>query len=362
MNQHFEVTAVSADQKELERVAAKFGVKYHHIEMTREISPLKDLRAVWKFYQFLRQEKPEIVHSHTPKAGIVGMLASYFAGVPNRFHTVAGLPLMEATGVKRIVLNMVERLTCQFATKVYPNSFELEKFIIKEKFCSPQKLKVLGKGSSNGIDISYFSKDQITEEDQINIKIKLGIKPNDFVFVFVGRLVKDKGINELVAAFKNLQLSNQLTDKIKSTKLLLVGPLETALDPLSKVTLKEIQHNPQIISVGFQNDVRPYLAISQALVFPSYREGFPNVVLQAGAMELPSVVCDINGCNEIIKHDFNGLIIPVKNEKALEEAMLLLLTNQLLYKNLRQNSRKNITDNYEQLVVWEAILAEYRSI
>lgn len=373
MNQFYEVTAVSADEKELERVAAKYGVRHHHVEMTRTISPLRDLAAVWRLYRFLRQQKPHIVHSHTPKAGIVGMMAAWLAGVPHRLHTVAGLPLLESAGSKRTLLNHIEKLTCRLATQVYPNSFELQKIIVQAQFCAPEKLKVIGQGSSNGIDTGHFSPAQITAEEQQNLRAQLGLSPDDFVFIFVGRLVCDKGINELVAAFKKIA-STRLSDHASTPtidpnlnlnlnlnlnpKLLLVGPLEQELDPLRTETLSEIQSNPNIIAVGFKEEVRPYFAVSNALVFPSYREGFPNVVLQSLAMELPAIVTDINGCNEMITHAKNGLIVPTKDQHALQVAMERLLTDSLLYQSLMETTRAS-TAPYEQLKVWEALLEEY---
>lgn len=360
MNQFFEVIAVAADQKELKRVAQKYGVKSYHVEMTRTIAPFKDLIAVWKMYRFLKRENPHIVHSHTPKAGIVGMTAAWLARVPNRYHTVAGLPLLEATGIKRKVLNFVEQLTYRFATKVYPNSFELQKIILEEQFCDLSKLKVIGQGSSNGIDSSYFSKDQIALNDQDQLKLKLGIDAEDFVFIFVGRLVRDKGIHELVSAFVNSTGKVEKSKDVPNFKLLLVGPLEQDLDPLNPLTLMQIKSNPAIITTGYQEDVRPYFAISNALVFPSYREGFPNVVLQSLAMQVPAIVTNINGCREIITHDDNGLIVPVKDEIALQNAMEELLINHSLYENLKSKSRGSIAP-YEQQIIWEALLKEYRT-
>lgn len=363
MNQFYEVTAVSADEEELERVAQKYGVKHHHVEMTREISPLQDLKSLWLFYRLCKREKPLIVHSHTPKAGIVGMLGAWFAGVPHRFHTVAGLPLMEATGLKRKVLNFVERLTYAAATKVYPNSSGLCDFIVKEQLGDPSKLKVLGEGSSNGIDTAFFDPHLYSTDQNQELRRDLGLKETDFVFIFVGRLVGDKGINELVTAFSKLQ-AEPVTERSARTaplKLLLVGPLETALDPLDSETLQEIAQNPNIISLGYREDVRPCFAAADALAFPSYREGFPNVVLQAGAMGLPAIVTDINGCNEIIHHEENGLIIPPKNAPALAGALRRIATDTELYTHLQKNSRPRIQQNYEQAVVWEALLAEYRN-
>lgn len=354
MNSFFEVTAVSAGKEDLQKVGTKEGVKVFALEMTRKITPLRDLVAVVKLYFFLRRQKPLIVHSHTPKAGLVGMLAAKLARVPNRFHTVAGLPLLEASGFKRKLLNAVESFTYACATKVYPNSFGLEKIIIAHRFCHPQKLKVLANGSSNGIDTKHFNPSLFTAQQNKALRNELGLLESDFVFIFVGRLVKDKGINELVAAFAKLSAAHN------HIKLLLVGNLEQDLDPLAETTLKIIEDNASIISAGYQNDVRPYFAISNVLVFPSYREGFPNVVMQAGAMGLPCIVSDINGCNEIIQQDNNGLIIAVKSTTAIYDAMEALFGQSGLYLRLKDNSRDKIVRSYEQRVVWEALLEEYK--
>lgn len=356
MNQFYKVIAVSSEKEYLEKVGKKENIAVFNIEMTRQITPVKDLISVYKLYRFFKKQKPFIVHTHTPKAGTVGMIGAKLAGVPNRLHTIAGLPLLEATGIKRILLNFVEKITYSCATKIYPNSFGLNEIIIKQKFCNPDKLKVLGNGSTNGIDTSFFNAEKYSQIENDALKKTLEILPNDFVFIFVGRLVSDKGINELTEAFK------KLNDLFSNTKLLLVGPSEKELDPLSSGTLKEIEENKSIISVGYQNDVRPYFAISNALVFPSYREGFPNVVMQAGAMGLPSIVSNINGCNEIIIENQNGIIIPVKNTMAIFDAMKKMVENAAFYNQLKENSRKRIVDNYEQKVVWNAILNEYKKL
>lgn len=356
MNQFYNIIGVSSEASYLERVGRKENIQVFSVEMTRKITPFKDLMAVYKLYNFLKKEKPFIVHTHTPKAGTVGMLAAKLAGVPNRLHTVAGLPLLEASGSKRYLLNNVEKFTYSCATKVYPNSFGLKNIIIGQNFCKSEKLNVIGNGSSNGIDTSHFDALHFSEFTNNRLKEEINIDQQDFVFIFVGRLVSDKGINELVESFKKINLL------FKKTKLLLVGSLESELDPLQSKTLIEIESNKSIISVGYQNDVRPYFAIANTLVFPSYREGFPNVVMQAGSMGLPSIVTNINGCNEIIIDHFNGIIIPVKSSSAIFDAMKVLLEDQHLYKLLEQNARKRIVENYEQGVVWNALLQEYMSL
>lgn len=353
----FEVIGVSSEGEELNDVQKEEGIRIVPLEMTRTISPIQDLKSLYQFYKLCKREKPLMVHSHTPKAGVVGMLGAKLAGVPIRLHTVAGLPLMEVTGFKRSILNLVEKLTYHSATKVYPNSKGLYDFIVNEKFTTVSKLKVIGNGSSNGINTSFFSKENFPESDLNDLKKNLRIVESDFVFIFVGRLVGDKGINELVHAFDKLE--NKIEKEIK---LLLVGPFESELDPLQNSTLQIIKENKNIISVGFQKDVRPYFAISNALVFPSYREGFPNVVMQAGAMELPSIVSNINGCNEIIEDGVNGVIIPVKNTEVIGTSMLRIVEDNDFYTLLKKNSREMIVTRYEQQVVWNALLKEYNSL
>jgi glycosyltransferase involved in cell wall biosynthesis len=351
-----DVIMVSSDGQELKEVIETEKCNHYIIPLTRKITPFKDIRATYELYRLIRKERPDIVHTHTPKAGIIGMLASYFARVPIRLHTVAGLPLMEAIGFKRIILNFVEKLTYKCSTKVYPNSYGLKKIILKHRFTSENKLKVIGNGSSNGIDTSYFDPELFSIKENLALKTNLGIKKTDFVFIFVGRIVSDKGINELVEAFDKICLVEE------NIKLLLVGPFEDELDALQKKTKLIIDDNDEIISVGYQNDVRPYFSISDCLVFPSYREGFPNVVMQAGAMRLPSIVSDINGCNEIIENNINGFVIKWKSVDAIYNAMIKITSDKPLFNKLKLNSRDSIKIKYEREVYWGLLLNEYESI
>jgi len=352
----FNVTMISSDGQELNDVIENEKCAHIIIPLTRKITILKDLKATYNLYKLIRKEKPDIVHTHTPKAGIIGMLASYFAKVPIRLHTVAGLPLMEAIGFKRIILNFVEKVTYKCSTKVFPNSYGLKKIIVKHRFTSENKIKVIGNGSSNGIDTSYFDPELFSIKDNEYLKTNLGINKTDFVFIFVGRIVSDKGINELVEAFHKICLVKE------NIKLLLVGPYEDELDPLQKKTKLLINNNENIISVGYQNDVRPYFSISNCLVFPSYREGFPNVVMQAGAMRLPSIVSDINGCNEIIENNINGFIIKLKSVNAIYDAMIKITSDKPLFNKLRLSSRYSIKMKYEREVYWGLLLNEYENL
>lgn len=355
---HYDVIGVSSDgDGTLRKIGVQEGIRVFPVEMTRTITPFRDLRAIWQLYKFFKQEKPFIVHTHTPKAGTVGMIAALLAGVPHRLHTIAGLPLLEAKGGKRKLLDLVEKITYACATKIYPNSFGMMDIIIKNKYTTQNKLKVIGNGSSNGIDTDQFDPNVVSASAKENLRTSLGIKPNDFVYVFVGRMVTDKGVNELVKTF------SELTKEIENIKLVLVGPHEKSLDPLLEETEQIIFTNPNIIEVGHQNDVRPFFAIADVLTFPSYREGFPNVVMQAGAMGIPSIVSDINGCNEIIKEGVNGTIIPVKDEISLYDSMLLIYNNKksgITYH--RALIRELIKSKYERKTFWKEILTEYNSL
>lgn len=358
LNEFYEIVGISSEGQLLDEVKQREGIKTIEVNMERGISPLKDLTSLYKLYKILKTEKPVIVHSITPKAGLLTMLSGKMAGVPIRMHTFTGLIFPTRKGMVQKLLISMDKLLCSAATHIYPEGEGVRKDLINYKITS-KSLKVIGNGNVNGIDLKHFSPDQVTEAQRTLLKKELNIEEEHFVFVFVGRLVGDKGINELVKAFS---LINKKGNSQRHSKLLLVGPLEQELDPLHPDTLKEIENNPDIISVGFQKDVRPYFAISDALAFPSYREGFPNVVIQAGAMELPSIVSDINGCNEIIIKDQNGVIVPVKNSEKLGEAMERMKSDTDYYQKLKMNARPMIESRYEQSVIWEALLNEYKKL
>jgi glycosyltransferase involved in cell wall biosynthesis len=353
---HYDITAVSANKEKLKAFGDDFDTKTFYVPLTRKITLFSDLKAIMLFYFFLRKEKPLIVHTQTPKAGLIGMIAAFFARVPIRMHDVVGLPLMEKTGWKHKLLYHVEKLIYACAHRIYPNSFKLKEYMLESKLSSNAKMKVLANGSSNGVDVSHFSKKHYSTEVNSALRKQLNIDPLDFVFLFIGRLVGDKGINELIEAFSELCKEGQ------KFKLLLVGTFEKKLDPLKKETLQELNNNPQIISVGYQEEVRPYLSIASCFVFPSYREGFPNVVLEAASMELPCIVSDINGSNEIITDQVNGIIVPKKDMSVLKKAMFSMINDTKQRHLYITNSRKNIEKKYGKTMFYKALLAEYKKL
>lgn len=353
---HYDVTAISSDKDRLKKFGKNFNTKTFYVPLTRKITPIQDLKSIWILYKFFKKENPKIVHTQTPKAGLIGMLAAYFARIPIRIHDVVGLPMMEKTGLKYCILYIVEKFVYALSHKVYPNSFGLADYMDKVKLSPKNKIKVLANGSSNGLDTSFFSKKDFPVEKRNALAKKLKIKNTDFVFLYVGRLVGDKGINELVDAFL------MLTQQEFNVKLLLVGPYEKDLDPLFPKTIDKIELTDQIITVGYKENIRPYYMISSCFVFPSYREGFPNAVLEASSMELPCIVTNINGSNEIIKNEFNGIVIPKKNKHALFEAMIEIIKNEVLREFCVKNSRKSVLKKYDKVVIYNALLTEYKKL
>lgn len=347
----YEVITASAAGAEVAEICKREGVRHFPIGFTRTLSPFKDLKALWQLIRLIKKEKPDIVHTHTPKAGLLGMMAAKFTGIKLRMHTVAGMPLMEASGSTKKILRITEKVTYFCAHKVYPNSYKLQDYMKVEFPAYENKFKIIGEGSSNGIDTVYFSRENIDDHVIASLRTDHNIPIEPIVFVFVGRIVEDKGIHELVEAFLEIK---------EEAYLLIVGAFEDEREPVKAEIKQAISTHPRIIHVGFQKDIRPFLAASDIFVFPSYREGFPNVVLQAAAMELPCIVSDINGSNEIIAHNKNGLIVPVKNTQKLKFAMEDLLADSEKRKALILKSRASILEKYDQKKVWKAILEVYK--
>lgn len=347
----YEVVAVSSPGEALNSLEQTDGVKTASVPMERHISPLKDLKSLWRLIKLFRREKPQMVHSMTPKAGLLCMMAAWFCRVPVRVHTFTGLVFPTATGLTQKILIFTDRLTCRCATHIIPEGegvkSDLQKFRITKK-----PLKVLGHGNVRGIDLKRFDP-TLPELQEKAAAIR---KPGIFTFIFIGRLVRDKGINELIEAFTRLNKEHP------QTRLILVGPSEQDLDPLLPSTLDTIKNHPGIEAVGLQSDVRPWLLASDSLVFPSYREGFPNVVIEAGAMLLPSIVTDINGSREIVIEGENGTIIPSKNADQLYNAMKNFIKNTSRTQYMAQTARSLVSSRYEQSFVRSCLKNYYREI
>lgn len=347
LSEEWEVVAVSSPGEELEKVAIREGVRTVALPMERQISPIKDFVSLLRLVRLFAKEKPHIVHSLTPKAGLLAMIAARLCRVPVRIHTFTGLVFPTAQGMKQKLLIATDRITCNCATYVNPEGEGVKRDLQR---ITSKPLHIIGNGNINGIDLETFARSSEVMQKAEKIRQE-GVT----TFCFVGRIVGDKGINELVAAFEELHATHP------HTRLLLVGTYEDS-DPLTADTLQRIEKNEAIENAGWQSDIRPYLAASDIFVFPSYREGFPNVVLQAGAMGLPAIVTDINGCNEIIKEGVNGTIIRPRDRQQLKSAMERVLVDKNLRESLSANARPLIASRYEQKSLWQALRRLYRSL
>ncbi len=347
LNKGYEVVSVSSPGPELEGLR-KEGIKVLEIPMERHISLMRDIVSLFRLIRVFLEEKPEMVHSMTPKAGLLCMLAAWTTRVPRRVHTFTGLVWPTAAGLTRKILMATDWITCACATHVIPEGQgvmnDLQNHITKKP------MKVLGYGNVRGVDMSRFSRRP--EVISISNSIK---DPDVFTFIFVGRIVRDKGLDELMEAFFSLVNDN------KNVRLFLVGNYEQDLDPVSELTIERIKSIPQIQAVGpkYGDELLAYYAASDCFVFPSYREGFPNTVMEAGAMGLPSIVTDINGSREIIKNGENGVIIPSKDSKALYNAMSNMIEDREACTNMATNARPMIESRFEQGYVRSCLLDFY---
>ena len=352
LSEKYEVVALSSPGEPLDRVREREGVRTIAVPMERHISLMKDLKALLAMIKTLRKERPYMIHSMTPKAGLLCMMAGWLTGVPVRVHTFTGLVWPTEFGLKRRLLMFTDRLTCACATHIIPEGEGVKNDLIVGKI-TKKPLKVLGYGNVKGVDMDKCSR----RPEVMKIAEKLR-KEDCFTFLFVGRIVRDKGINELCYAFERLH------DDYPKTRLILVGPYEDALDPISGESKTIIDENKAIEVVGAKsgNELLAYYAAADCFVMPSYREGFPNTVLEAGAMGLPSVVTDINGSREIIVDGENGVIVPSQNAEVLYEAMQKMLIDKEKREYMARNARKMIAYRFEQGFVRKCLYDFYDEI
>lgn len=373
LSKDYEVIGVCSDGPEFNDILNREGVRMIKVPMERHISLTKDLKSLMALVKVFREEKPDMVHSMTPKAGLLCMIAAWLTRVPVRVHTFTGLVWPTSTGLTRQILKMTDRITCFCSTHVIPEGQGVLEDL-RNGHITSKPMKVLGYGNVRGIDLGYWRSSK-------SEKIK-GSKDSAFTFLFVGRIVGDKGLNELVSAFARLVRDNL----DKSLRLILVGFDERSLDPLSEENYQLIDSMPEIESVGtkFGQDLLDCYEQSDCFVFPSYREGFPNTVLEAGAMELPCIVTDINGSREIITGRLdssipeirgerlkagekiqirsNGVVIPSKDEYALYDAMDWMLSNKEQREQMAANARPLVSSRFEQSFVRQQLYDYYQEV
>lgn len=350
------VVLISSDGKELPLVVAREKCAHLIVPMTREITPFKDLKALWMLWRIFRKYKPDIVHTETPKAGFLGMLAAWLAGVTHRIHTVAGLPLMVQTGLKLWLLSLIEKITYAAATHVWPNSESLKNYIEEHHLCASRKLKVVGKGSSNGINLHRFNIDAVSAAEKAEVAKRIHYDAANTYLLFVGRMVYDKGIVELVHVFLRLYKDNPFL------RLILAGQYERSLDPLPADIETAIQSHEAIVHIPWTSKVEHLMALSDFFVFPSYREGFPNVLLEAGAMQLPVVCSAIAGNVDIITHRHTGLLFKAQNEIELQEQLSWALAHRQEARHMAKLLHDGLIQEYAREQFWATMYKEYAAI
>lgn len=351
LQKRYEVLLLSSPGPELDDAEEQYGVRGIRVSMERQIAPRQDLKSLWNLIKTFRKEQPTMVHSMTPKAGLLCMIAAWMVRVPVRVHTFTGLVFPTATGLKRRILMMTDWLTCACATHIIPEGKGVMADL-RNHGITKKPMKVLGYGNVKGIDLTRFSR----RPEVMDFAQKLK-KEDVFTFLFVGRIVKDKGINELCKAMDKLS-------GFAPVRLLLIGPYEDDLDPISQKAKEIIENNPAFEYVGekYGDELLAYYAAADCYVFPSYREGFPNTVLEAGAMGLPSIVTNINGSREIIVDGKNGVIIPPRDEEALFQAILSMVRDKFRRKYMASNAREMIASRYEQSFVQQCLMDFYDEI
>ena len=344
--------SIVASEKKLTRPIE--GVKYYSTDIPRAISPIKDLLALFKLYILFRKEKFDIVHSTTPKAGLLCAISGKLAGVPIRIHSFTGQPWVTLSGFKRRLARWGGWGIGRLNKACYADSDSQKQFLVSEKLVLPEKLSVIGEGSLAGVDVSRFNIDRFSASKINDLKNEYGIAKDAMVLLFVGRVVKDKGVVELVDAFKRLCIKNHSLN----VNLLMVGPQELTLNDLDIDLYTEFAS--KVIFTGYTNEPEKFMAISDVLCIPSYREGFGTVVIEAAAMGLPAVGTTIYGLSDAIVDGVTGVLVEPMSVEELESALMNIIADKGFRNSLGQNAKIRARKHFSNEVVNKLVIDEYR--
>lgn len=355
-NQGLDVTLVSSPGARLEKIAKTLNMHYHPIQMARKVKPFHDLYALIALTRLLWRKRFDIVHSSTPKAGLLTALAGLLARVPIRIHMFTGQVWVGMRGMTRKIMKLCDWIIGHLNTQCYADSASQRDFLVNERLISASKLTVLGAGSVSGVDLERFSPQVFSKKQVAAIRRELGIAEQSFVILFVGRLTKDKGIRELVAAFRMIQ-----NDR-KDIELLLVGPFEPERDPLPRETLDELSDNPHIHVVGFSPEPEKYIVIADVFCLPSYREGFGSVVIEAAAMGVPSVASNVIGLVDAVVDGETGMLVPAKDVYALRQALMRMLAEPNMRRRMGHAARTRAAHDFDSKIINQLMVGEYKKL
>lgn len=348
----FDVVIISAPGDELRILREREKVTTLEVPMEREISLLKDLVSLVRLYRALRGLRPAIVNAGTPKAGLLGMIAGYAAGVPVRIYLLHGLRLETTRGLKRFVLGFVERCASALAHRVICVSKSLRRLYVTLGFSTEAKTCVLGEGSGNGLDVNEFIQNPQAHDRTRVLRAHLGIPDGVPVVGFVGRFTRDKGLPELMDAF------DQILPSFPNARLLLLGDFEDG-DPVPDSYRERLRNQPYVVMPGFVSDPPSYYPIMDILAFPSYREGFGNALLEAAAAQVPTVAFAATGSVDAVCDGITGTIVPLGNVDSFARAMQRYLSDDLLRREHGRAGRERVLRHFRPEMIWELLYREY---
>ena len=332
----------------------KEGIKVKIINFKRGINPLAHLISLFKLFFYFKKEKFDIVHTHNPIPGLLGQLAAKVAEVPIIVNTIHGFYFTENTPfLKRKFFVLVEKIAAKCSDLIFSQNKEDIDTAIKEKICSSQKIKYLG----NGIDLQRFNPQRFSEEFIFQKKKNLGINPNFKIIGIIGRLVKEKGYLELFQAFK------MVLEKFPNTLLLIIGPAEpNKKDKIDLEIVKNYEIEKNVLFLGQRTDIDELYPLMDIFVLPSWREGFPRTIIEASAMKKPIIATNIRGCRETIEGGKTGILVSSKNPEKLAEAMIYLLENPKIAKEMGQAGRKKAEKEFNERLIFDRIKKEYQRL
>mgnify|MGYP000630982021 CR=1 FL=1 len=327
------------------------NITVHDIKIHRDPKIWQDLKSLLALYRFFKKQRFDVVHSYTPKAGLLTQISAYFAKIDKRFHTFTGQVWATKTGFARKFLKQLDKITASMATFCLADSPSQQAFLIEEKLLTAANSHVLLEGSVSGVDLSRFS---FSDEKRQALRAEHGFTEQDFLFMFVGRLKKDKGVPELIQAFNQLSktCADKPDNKRKNAKLVIIGSDEENLSPL-------LADNQNIHYLGFKSNVNEYYSFADMLVLPSHREGFGNVIIEAAACHLPSLASNIYGLSDAVKTGVSGYLHPVKDVKAIEQNMMHILSSPEEVATMRQDACERVKNTFDEAHLIKAFIAFY---
>lgn len=349
----YDVTVIASPGERLNEASKKEGFKVKAISMERTISPFKDLLALLRVIFYFMQARPSVCNAGTPKAGLIGMLAAWVTRVPFKVYTIRGLPFEGAHGIKRKILILTEKVACACADKVICISPSILDKAIDYKLTSKDKTVIFGSGSSNGLQLDNYVYNKDIELKVKEIRKKHQLESYKFIIGYVGRINNFKGVEELVKAFELLQ------EKYQDIALMIIGNKETK-DPISSEIEQRIRNNPHIIEVGYVNDPIPYYYLMDILAFPTYREGFGNVSIEAQAVGTPVVITNATGVIDTVVDQETGFLVNVKDVDGLKEAIEKFIADQSLISTMGKKAKARVFKEFDSRIIWEGIDRLYK--